>query len=286
MQLRVLNLSFLIGCLLPLSYGLSAATDPGRSAAQKINLSARQATLLETMTQSACFAMTQLDAKTAQAQAVEQMDTYDTVLEGLLSGHEWLGLLAEDDPQTRQKIQDARQLWQTYRPVIQQIVHGDYHSIVVGQMIDERSHVQSGSDALALHMMDTYGNNRLDNDRRRGLVAAASQQLRSQQVFTELCFVLFNIGGPDMISQLARTLAAFDQGFDDLMEGGAGLPPPPNARIGRNFRTAKLFWSKMRPIFDAALAGEAVSDTDLKKALKFNKSVLKQLNQATEAYLQ
>lgn len=283
---KVLGRTLLICGLIAVPAVLIASSETARNAAQKINLSARQATLLETMTQSACFTMTGLDAKTARAQAVEHMDSYDTVLEGLLDGHEWLGLLPESDAATQQQIHDTTHVWQNYRPVIQQIVHGDYHTFVVRQLIEDRKRVRDRSDALARHMMDAYGGQRLDDDTRRGLIAAATQQRRSQQVFTELCFVLFDIGGTEMVEQLSHTLAAFDQGFDDLMEGGAGLPKPPNARIGRNFRTAKLFWSKMRPIFETALAGEAVSDMDLKKALKFNKSVLKQLNQATEAYLQ
>ncbi len=263
----------------------ASENDAAQRALDKIALAVRQATLLESMTHAACFSMGGLaDARTADT-ALEHLDRFGTVLAGLRDGHEWLGLPPEDDPETRAMIEDALIEWHAYRPVILQITNGDYHSIVVRQMMQDRALVQQDAIALATHIMARIGSGLIDPQFAASLTAAAAHTARSQRAFTELCFVLNGVGGSNMRQRLTETVQAFDAGFARLSDGDAGLPAAPNDRIKRNLRTAKLFWSKMRPVFDDAAAGRTVDPAALKKALKFNASVLKQLGQAEQGYL-
>ncbi|MEP4195706.1 MAG: hypothetical protein ABJL99_08745 [Aliishimia sp.] len=265
---------------------LSAGANDPRNATQKISTSIAQAALVAGMAETACFAMTGVDRKRSQDAAREYMDNFSTVLAGLRDGHEWLGLLPETNDVTRQKIDATEDVWRRFKPVVEQIINGDYHSVVVHQLIEQHSVIEAQSDELAEVIVSQYQSDAMTDALRRGLIAAGKHRILSQNVITELCLVMFDVGGPEMKAQLAMHLAEFEAGFIRLSEGAADIPPAPNARVKRNYRTASLFWEKMNPVFKDVISGKPVDVASLKKAMKYNKSVLKQLNQAVEGYLQ
>lgn len=265
--------------------GVAAGTeDASQAARQKLNISLKQATLLEGMTQTACFAMSGVKHAQSRGLALEQVDGYATALSGLRNGHEWLGLEPETDPEIRTMLDAADTEWARFRPVIEQIAHGDTHTVVVGQLLglSGPTRVQADQMSVAIFAAQT---DLLPTHERQGLAQAAAHRMRTQRALKELWFLIHDIGGDAMPDILAATLAEIDAGFAGLSEGSAAFIEAPNARIKRNLRTAALFWSKMRPVMNAALAGETPDDAAIAGALKLNKSVLKQLNQAVEGYM-
>lgn len=262
----------------------SAETGSFRNKAQKLNISLKQATLLEGMTQTACFVMSGVDRNQVRTEALEYVDGYDTALSGLRAGHEWLGLLAEDNPGALAQLERADAHWQGLQPVIQQIVHGDYHSVVIQQLLSGREPARLQARALSAEMISVHGNV-LSEAERVGLVEASAHRMRTQRALTELCFFLNDIGGVETKRHLQASLAEIEAGFTYLSDGTGPLLEAPNGRVKRNLRTAALFWRKISAEIEAALVSETADTAAIRKALKLNKSVLKQLNQAVEGYL-
>ena len=281
-QKRILALLFGL-VLLPTSAWSS--DEAVRNQIERIKLSLRQAALVETMTSAACLKMGGVDADTASNSALDDLDTYATVLTAFRSGHEWLGVLPENDPAMLTRLTALDRVWAQYHPAVEQLVAGDYHTVVVAQLLTENARISEASQTLAGAYIAHYGSDKINPDLGRSLEFAARHLMLSQRIIKEMCFVHFGIGGTAMPSALRQSIAAFDAGFADLSEGTKDVPSPPNARVTRNLRTAALFWKKMKAVADPLASGETVSTTDLQKALKMNKSVLKQLNQALESYL-
>lgn len=274
-------------CLLWLAGGMAAAGPPdpadARSRMQAVNVALGQATLIEAMAQNACFAMRGTGADQARGAALEHLDRFDTALGGLRAGHEWLGLLPQTDPFVLHSLNGTETAWQRLRPAMQQVIHGDYHSVVLSQFLREQPSVLGAVQSFAKTLMDAQGA-ALGAQERTGLGAASAQRMRTQRALHLLCLVRSDIGGDAMRAQLGDITAQIDAGFATLSSAGGDVQGAPNARVQRNLRTAALFWDKMRPVFTRTLAGEDVPDADLRKAVKLGDSVLKQMNQAVEGY--
>lgn len=262
----------------------SAGTDALRNKTQKLNISLKQATLLEGMAQTACFVMSGVDRNQVRTEALEYVDGFDTALTGLRAGHEWLGLLPEQNPDALAQLAQADAQWHGFKPVIQQIVYGDYHSVVVQQLLTGSAPARLQASALSAQMIAVYGG-ALSEAERVGLVEASAHRMRTQRALTQLCFFLNKIGGAETKRSLQATLAEIEAGFTHLSDGTGPLLEAPNGRVKRNLRTAALFWKKISAEIETALASGSADPAVIRKALKLNKSVLKQLNQAVEAYL-
>lgn len=265
----------------------ATAEDPAvkKDKVARINLAIQQGTLIQSMTQAACFAMADVDAKRSGNKALEDIDTYETVLEALRDGHEWLGLLPEARPEMLTDIATTEEAWQRYRPNVQQIVARDYHTVIINLIYQLNAPATDSSTWLAQQFIDAFGSDVFDPSFNAALLLAGHHRMLSQRALLELCFVMAGVGGDGMRARLDLTLKEFEAAFETLAEGNSDIAPPPNARISRNYRTAKLFWKKMRPVLEKAINGDQIAEADVTKVLKFNKSVLKQLNQAVEGYL-
>lgn len=273
-----------LGAIAVSAFCLSPIAANAQTVSQKVNIALKQATLLEGLSQNACFAMSGLNQAQARADALELLDGFSTALAGLREGHQWLDLLPETDPGVIGELDKSDASWNSLRPAIQQLVNKDYHSVVIYQFLKNQPLALAQARGLADKIIDAHGAALLPDDR-VGLREAAAHRMRTQQVLRELCFVINEIGGAEMKVALAQTVSRIDARFVTLSEGGEGVPAAPNARIKRNLRTAALFWDKMRPGLDVVLRGEVLAEPELAKLLKLNRSVLKQLNQAVEGYL-
>ncbi len=256
-----------------------------RNKMERIKLSLRQPTLIQTMTSSACMTMGGIDAQSASNAALDDLDTYKTVIASFSDGHEWLGLLPENDTVILGQLDALGEVWSRYRPAVQQLVAGDYHAVVMSQLLTQNDEMTEASNALAAKFIAHYGSDAVDADVGRALQQAAHHMMLSQRSIMEMCYAYFGIGGAEMPRQLAGTIQAVDTGFADLSAGAADGSFTPNARVKRNLRTAALFWDRVKTAAEPLARGEAIAQEDLEKALKMNKSVLKQLNQALESYL-
>ncbi|MEM6312323.1 MAG: hypothetical protein AAF754_20050 [Pseudomonadota bacterium] len=271
--------------LIPGSVIGSDTDDHQKDRATRIDLALRQSTVIQSMTQSACFAMGGIDVDRSSNTALLELDTYATVLIGFREGHEWLGLLPETNPDMLFKIRTTNRVWDRYRPAIQQIVAQDRHSVVMDQILTLNAQVIEESNSLARHFLSEFGEEVFSLEMISALHLASHHRMLSQRAMKELCYIRFGLGGSGMRSRLQATLAEFSAAGLALVNGASGVQPPPNARIKRNYRTAALFWSKIQPTFDIVLADKIPGDAELISALKLNASVLKQLNQAVGGYL-
>ena len=268
--------------------GLARAASDGtarRDADARVTLAIRQPMLIQTMTHAACFAMGGVNPALTRSTAIEEHDTFRTVLDAFRRGHEWLGVLPGARPEVLARVDATALRSRDYLAAILQIVHGDFHGTVMRQILDDNARITDASIALADLFIAEYADDGLSGRQLAALRLAGHFRMMTQRALTEMCLVHFGIGGARMAEILTRTLDEVESLYGVLSEGDADVAPPPNARIGRNFRTAKLFWDKMRPVLDRVAAGEDPAEADVQKVLKFNKSVLKQLNQAIEGYL-
>ena len=264
---------------------LAAPLRAAEDGATRISLAIRQETALQSIGTSACFAMGGVDARRQGDAAIEQMDSYRTVLEGFREGHEWMGLAPTTDPEQLTAIAYAEEVWQAYEPAVHQILANDLHSVVVQQILADKSGTIVSAVALTSAFVRFFGADVTGADMIGALRLAGHYRTLTQRALREMCFVYFDIGGQAKRDALRATLEELDATMQRLTNGDTGIVPPPNARIERNFRTANLFWDRMRPTIEAVLTDAPPSPDDIAKALKFNESVLKQLNQAVDGYL-
>ena len=259
--------------------------DEARNARERIILSLKQATLVHSMTGAACFAMGGDLAPRASDIAMEERDAYTTVLTGLADGHQWMGLLPEENAEMRAFIAQTQSGWRSYGAAVAQIVHNDFRTVIMAQILYGTSAEEKRASALATRMIEVYGPQVFDAKLTNTLKLASHMRMLTQKAIKESCFLYFGLGGAAMQAQFEQTLADIDAAILRLSEGDGEISPPPNGRITRNLRTARLFWDKMVPVMQAIAAGEDVASKDIQKMIKFNVSVLKQLNQSVEGYL-
>lgn len=264
----------------------STATDEAirEDKVQRINLALRQATLVQRMAQSACFNMGGVQPERTSSAALEDVDTFGTVMDGLQDGHDWFHLLPETNPERLTRLAELSTRWHDYGAAVRQIIHKDFHSVVIAQIISSADATTDETNKLAAEHIGQFGDDVLDKGMADTIVLAGYYRMLSQRALKELCYAHFEIGSRKMPAFLDYTLQEMEETLARLREGGDGILPPPNARIERNYKTAALFWSKMRPVLDKVVNGEAPSEAELSKVIKFNASVLKQLNQAVEGY--
>jgi hypothetical protein len=261
-----------------------AAAAPADDAVTRIDLSMRQATLVQAMTSAACFSMAGIDAAASDARALEHLDSYATVLTGLRDGHDWLGLNPETRPDMLKALARTQSVWNTYRPAVQQLVAGDYHTVVMGQILRKNALVVEASNSLAQDYMKQLNADALSAELSGSLFFAAQHRMMSQRVMLEACYVLIGIGGEEKAVNMQQTLDEIDAGFTALMSGNDTVVPPPNMRVESNLSTAMLYWGRVKPLLEKIAQRSVIEDEEVLQLLKFNESVLKQLNQAVEAY--
>ncbi len=261
---------------------LSAATD---DATARIKIAFQQGVLVHSMSHAACFTMAGIDLSRNKTRAIEDFDTFTTALKGLREGHEWLRLAPETDPRLIAHVEDMQDTWRLYGPAVQQVLHKDYHSVVLQQIIDNGDMVFDASISLAHDIARQHAGEQLDPKLLAAITLAARHRMLSQRAIKEFCFVLVGLGGEQMPKRLNATLQEYDMLLQRLRSGDTEIAAPPNSRVERSFRTADLFWKKITPLFERAAAGEVPTEMEIAKALKMNASVMKQLIAASDAYL-
>ena len=279
---RVIRIWVFLGVMLA---GLGAPTvSMSDETATRLTLALRQATLLHSMNAAACFAMGGIDADRQRAIAVELVDSYSTALTAFRDGHDWLGLSGTRDPGDLAAIDDAAAAWHTYRPAVEQIVAGDLHAVVMRQVMRDASPTADRANRLATYFVETAFPTDLDAAQRAAAVLASQYRMLTQRALTEMCFVLFDLGSDTMRDRLGLTMGAIDASITQLTQGDTRTAPPPTDRVARNMRTAQVFWDKMRETIDAVRHDTPLDPADVRKLLKFNRAVLKQLDQAVAGY--
>ena len=263
----------------------AGATTSGTDLAARLKVAFQQGVLAQSMAKSACFAMTGISTRQNTMNARDDWDSFSTGLVALKDGHEWLGLAPESNPSLRASVDDLAGVWGNFGPAVQQILHEDYHSVVLGQILYNGDPVVDASIEVARDIAQQYGTGILPPEMVEALALAAYHRMLSQRAIKEMCFVLAEIGGDTMSYRLEFTLQEYADVLARLRSGDNNVAAPPNARIERSFRTADLFWSKMIPVFEKVIAGERPEDADIAKLLKFNTSVMKQLVAASDAYM-
>ncbi|WP_299692421.1 hypothetical protein [uncultured Tateyamaria sp.] len=264
---------------------VSAARADEPDTSTRLTLALRQATLVQSMRASTCFAMGGIDQDRQGALALEHADSYGTTLAALRDGHDWLGLSPARNADDVAAVATAETVWRDFRPAVDQIIAGDLHSVVMRQIMRDADPTVDSATRLSGHFFDTLDMPASGPHIRQAAQLAAHYRMLTQRALGEMCFVLFDLGGAPMRSRLLETLSDIDQSFALLSEGGTDIAPPPSARVSRNLRTAHLFWSKMRPTIVAVQSDTMPDALTVQKMLKLNKSVLKQLDQAVDGYI-
>ncbi len=173
-----------------------AGADQLRDRVARVTLAARQSALLHSMAMSVCFSIGGLDAQRMDSQALEQADTYSTVLAGLRNGQQWMELLPETDPANLDALSRASEHWQRFEPAIRQLVAGDWHSVVIRQSIYSVTPTSDSADALARHYLTRFGEELIDAPSAAGMRLAAHYRMLSQRALSEMCYIHFDLGLP------------------------------------------------------------------------------------------
>ena len=280
-----LRAASLVLALICFPLGLLADDRESYNNLKRIKLSLQKEALVLKMTHAACYAVGGLNPARKKALALDLMENYDATLTSFRDGAATIGVLPETEADVLMQIDALEAVWEEYRTAMQQVVSGDHHALIVGQMLSSYTELADASSQLAAGFIDHYGAEAVDEDLGRALRLSARQAMLSQRMIKEMCYVHFGVGGKVMAHHLRETVKAVDAGFAALMDGDATVPSPPNTRVEDNLRAAQEMWGDVRTLAQAIADGATTQDEQIAAALEQNIQVLQYLQRAKEGYL-
>jgi len=178
-------------------------------------------------------------------------------------------------------------VYQTYGAAIQQIIHGDRHSVIVSQAIDLNMGVLSASHVAVQLMQDDAASNGVDPDLAKTINIAGRQRMLSQLMAKSFCFVVLDIDSQAQRAALTKAIQEFDTALAGLRNGSPeqGLVAPPNREVRAQLNRVAEIWEELRPVIQRAGAGAAISQEDAAVVAALNDPLLIEMNAAVVAYL-
>lgn len=260
----------LAALLSPVPRPALAAAEDLQLVTHRINLAGRQRMLTQLMTKSACLAMLGVNAALNAERAFIASVEFDSVLQGLIKGHERLKLQAEGDAKTLALLQEVEQLASRLTPSIRQLASNDRHSVVVRLILR--------NDDPTLKMMNKavgrIAKGRKDApDQARTqhtINEVGRQRMLSQKIAKNVCLIKAGLSTPRDRVALNKDIGYLSVVLRSLTEPVPPdhLAPPPTAAIRAELRRAARSWKMLKPKIERVVSGlpvklETLDEIDL-----------------------
>ena len=271
-------------------HAVQAAEDAEAASRAKINLSGRQRMLTQRMTAATCLATAGADrAHRIEVARASHMD-FDKALHGLQHGDASLGLPNETNAAVLAAFAEVEAVWSVLGPAVQQLVAGDNHSIVLGQLLRLNLPALKTSNAAVQEIVAAYGGGDLDPALARAIDVAGRQRMLSQKMMKEACFVSIGLGAEASAQALLGTIDLFANSLLQLQRGDsdAGIAPPPTPDVAQQLRAVEALWGDYRTGLIAALEsnGDGIRVADLTALAAMADEVLAASHQAVLRYVE
>lgn len=267
------------------------AASPTEAQAQdnrSFTLAARQVLLIEMMTNSALLAALGIDASPSLNSIHWSRNRFDRMQKELRDGDPRLGLGPTTRPEILEALDRADSRWRQYDSIFEEIVTSKKVSEAQIEAL-AASHANA-VEALS-QMVDSYGFF-IYGGRYHSILSSTingTGQLRAgtQLVLRTLMMAAYHEYGAQETEQLAKSTKDFDQTINGLIRGDIErrLLPAANREIRDELMKVQLLWKEVRPILDAAAAGQAVTKDQIATVARSANDMAVPLTMALIMYL-
>lgn len=231
---------------------------------ERVNLSGQLGTLSERITAAACNLSAGI--ATTEAQAVLQISThhFSRINKALLEGNRGFGILgAETRPRTLQAINDLNAKWEPLQEMANatQAASNDVSSVT--SLAEQSNPLQKEAQILVSEITGQYADPvALLHADALLLEIAGRQRMLANRVSKNVCLIASDVRDAEAIEELRQTITLFETSLNALQFGleSVGVRPPPNAAIEAGLAIVAEEWNTIRPILDATLAGDELTD--------------------------
>ena len=264
----------------------AAATDANSN--RSFTLAGRQLLLIERMTNSALLTALRIDASPKLNAIHWSRDRFDQMQNDLRQGNANLGLDATAQPEILEKLDYADLRWRQYDAIFGKIVKSGKVSQAeltaltashantaeaLGQMVDSYEYFVYGGRNHSILSTTINGTGQL----------RASTQL----VLRRLMLTVYHNYAELERELLAQATKDFDQIITGLIDGNPErrLLPAATLEIREQLTKVQRMWKEVRPILDAAAAGQAVTKDQIATVAKYANNMAVPLTMALIMYL-
>ncbi|MEO0937029.1 MAG: type IV pili methyl-accepting chemotaxis transducer N-terminal domain-containing protein [Pseudomonadota bacterium] len=253
----------------------------------RINLAGRQRMLTQRMAKAVCFFMAGIEPGRQSDMAWLAENEFRTALGTLRDGEPTLGIGPATEPEVLAQLQEIDEMFQTYGAAVQQLIHGDWHTIVVAQLLALNPEVLAASHEAVQLMQASAGDNGKDPAFAKTVNVAGRQRMLSQLMSKTFCFVKLGIDVAAQRERLEKAMSDFDTALKDLQTGSAalGLIEPPNSLARSQLERVAQTWAEFRAPLDRAVRGDPITPDDIAIIAGLNERLLSESNTVVKMYV-
>ncbi|MEO9819288.1 MAG: type IV pili methyl-accepting chemotaxis transducer N-terminal domain-containing protein [Paracoccaceae bacterium] len=250
----------------------------------QIDSAGRQGMLVQQIGRAACYVLGDIEKDRNKKLALDGIAEFTKVQEWLRYGHAVKKWPAATNRALIANLEDVDGLWATLKAADSQLAYGDFHTIVVHQVMVLTDSVMAAANETVTTLRGLTDVGPVDPSYLRTLDAAGRQRLLTQRATKEFCFAALISNTADHRGILSAAVQEFERVLDDLLTGQGDLIAPPNVMIQAQLERTQSTWNKLVVLFDLIRKGQSVSKQQMIEAAALSDRVLNQMNAVAFAY--
>ena len=259
----------------------STLTQTKQQSGTVINLAGKQRMLTQKMSKEALFIAKGVDVDANIASLKKTAALFDKTLKGLALGDDGLNLPKTEDAEILAQLQKVTELWVPFKANIDKVVGGNSDKATLEAIAKENIPLLKNMNK-AVQMYAKASGSKLDPQMAKTINLAGKQRMLTQKMTKELLLVANGIDAPANSENAKKTVALFEKTLNGLIKGdeSLGLKGTQDAGILKQLEVVQKLLAEYKPIVEKV----ETSDEALKKALKLNIPLLKNMNKAVKMY--
>ena len=234
-------------------------------ASERMDEAGRLRMLSQRIAAAKCYAHADIAADAARAQLGEASEEYDRIIDALTNGDDALGIHgAEDNVRILARLERLQEVWNPMRDAIAAApVSDDVETVVF--VYEQSTPLLEAAQLVVSEVVGDYSDPTavMQADALR-IDIAGRQRMLAQRVSKATCMALSDLDREMAVAELESARSLYTASANALRNGmpQAGVQPTEDAAILSALDAILDEWASMQGVFDAALAGQAVSDAD------------------------
>ncbi len=259
----------------------STLTQTKQQSGTVINLAGKQRMLTQKMSKEALFIAKGIDVDANTASLKKTAALFDKTLKGLALGDESLNLPKTQNAEILAQLQKVTGLWATFKANIDKVIGGNSDKATLEAIAKENIPLLKNMNK-AVQMYAKASGSKLDPQMAKTINLAGKQRMLTQKMTKELLLVANGIDASANTENTKKTVALFEKTLNGLIKGdeSLGLKGTKDANILKQLEVVQKLLANYKPIIEKV----DTSDEALKKALKLNIPLLKNMNKAVKMY--
>lgn len=262
-----------------------SAMDAGQNDGIKrqINVAGKQRMLSQRMARASCFVSLGILPASQDLILTKARTAFDIALTGLRKGDQNLGLPPEHDPEVLARLDAVAKLWPAYR---RSLIEAETDPAQLDEVARQSLPLLAAANDVVQALENTLLIQGALADLSRAINVAGRQRMLTQRAAKEFCLYAAGIDPERQRRALQATVGLFDRSLNGLLHGDAelGLIPAPDETVLMQFEHVGALWGPMRELFDRAIAGQDVTEEDLRQVAAHIDLVLKAADEAVWFY--